>query len=61
MVPVPVIGGWHEEQIDELFGSILGQGFESVLQQGDDEDAQTRGGLDEEVNEYLQGGFRVFG
>ncbi|KAH9176021.1 apoptosis-antagonizing transcription factor [Lactarius sanguifluus] len=29
MVPVPVAaGGWHEAQIDELFGSLLGKGFE---------------------------------
>ena len=24
MVPVPVVGAWHEEQIDELFASLLG-------------------------------------
>ncbi|KAH9004658.1 apoptosis-antagonizing transcription factor [Lactarius hatsudake] len=29
MVPVPVAAGaWHEAQIDELFGSLLGKGFE---------------------------------
>ncbi|PFH51040.1 hypothetical protein AMATHDRAFT_143610, partial [Amanita thiersii Skay4041] len=26
MVPVGVVGGWHEEQIDELFGWLLGRG-----------------------------------
>lgn len=31
MVPVPVVGGWHEEQIDELFASLLGRGFETSL------------------------------
>jgi protein AATF/BFR2 len=31
MVPVPVVGGWHEEQIDELFASLLGKGFETSL------------------------------
>jgi len=30
MVPVPSRGIWHEEQIDELFSSLLGKGFESV-------------------------------
>jgi len=31
MVHVPVqVGGWHEEQIDELFSSLLGKGFEGV-------------------------------
>ncbi|TDL23664.1 TRAUB-domain-containing protein [Rickenella mellea] len=29
MVPVPPPGVWHEEQIDELFASLLGKGFES--------------------------------
>lgn len=31
MVPVPVAGAWHEEQKDELFSSLLGKGFESVI------------------------------
>ncbi|KAH8832462.1 hypothetical protein DL96DRAFT_1704525 [Flagelloscypha sp. PMI_526] len=26
MVPIPAHGGWHEEQIDELFVSLLGKG-----------------------------------
>jgi len=30
MVPVPLAAGaWHEAQIDELFGSLLGKGFEN--------------------------------
>jgi protein AATF/BFR2 len=30
MVPVPLAAGaWHETQIDELFGSLLGKGFEN--------------------------------
>ena len=28
MVPVPIPGMWHEEQIDELFASMLGKGFD---------------------------------
>ncbi|PPQ63391.1 hypothetical protein CVT24_005656 [Panaeolus cyanescens] len=30
MVPVPVPGAWHDEQIDELFSSLLGKGFENL-------------------------------
>ncbi|KDR67972.1 hypothetical protein GALMADRAFT_129808 [Galerina marginata CBS 339.88] len=30
MVPVPSSGTWHEEQIDELFSSLLGKGFEHI-------------------------------
>jgi protein AATF/BFR2 len=30
MVPVPVQGSWHEDQIDELFASLLGKGFENA-------------------------------
>ncbi|KAJ7050542.1 apoptosis-antagonizing transcription factor [Mycena amicta] len=50
MVPVPVPGMWHEEQIDELFSSLLGRGFEGAL------------GKDvENVTEVPLGGFKVFG
>ncbi|KAI6023755.1 apoptosis-antagonizing transcription factor [Pisolithus microcarpus] len=31
MVPIPVHSGWHDEQIDELFASLLGKGFESAM------------------------------
>ena len=34
MVPVPMQGSWHEEQIDELFASLLGKGFENAMQEG---------------------------
>jgi protein AATF/BFR2 len=34
MVPVPVHGVWHEEQIDELFASLLGKGFGAVVEEG---------------------------
>ena len=34
MVPVPVSrGAWHEEQIDELFASLLGKGFEGAAEE----------------------------
>lgn len=64
MVPVPVQGGWHEEQIDELFASILGKGFEGAA--GIDEVAGTDGDVDaanrleDELKLALTGGFRVF-
>jgi protein AATF/BFR2 len=38
MVPVPVKGQWHEEQIDELFASLLGKGFEHAIGPVDDEE-----------------------
>lgn len=50
MVPVPVRGAWHEEQIDELFGSLLGRGFEG----------QTNGMTQAEEPVMLQG-LRIFG
>ncbi|KAJ7257927.1 apoptosis antagonizing transcription factor-domain-containing protein [Mycena haematopus] len=57
MVPVPVPGMWHEEQIDELFSSIMGRGFEGALGQADE-----IMGVDEPpLGEVLTSGFRVFG
>ena len=38
MVPIPVAGTWPEEQIDELFGSLLGNEFESMEADGRIED-----------------------
>ncbi|KAF4593277.1 rRNA-processing protein bfr2 [Pleurotus pulmonarius] len=71
MVPVPVAGSWHEEQIDELFASLLGKGFEQDVH-GDDTTgdgldsafADTEAGkqLQEQADASLRGGsFRVFG
>lgn len=40
MVPVPLPGIWHEEQIDELFASLLGKGFENVLTESAGKDAE---------------------
>ncbi|KZT27772.1 TRAUB-domain-containing protein [Neolentinus lepideus HHB14362 ss-1] len=66
MVPVPK-GGWHEEQIDELFASLLGKGFEDAPGAGTmevdglgDVDADRRK-LEEQANRAVQEGFRVFG
>ncbi|EAU90182.2 hypothetical protein CC1G_05720 [Coprinopsis cinerea okayama7 len=55
MVPVPVVGGWHEEQIDELFSSLLGKGFENAVPDLSEE----KEGQAEQV--VVQDGFRVFG
>lgn len=30
MVPVPAPGAWHDEQVDELFASLFGRGFENI-------------------------------
>ncbi|KAF5369219.1 hypothetical protein D9757_010019 [Collybiopsis confluens] len=59
MTPIHVNGTWHEEQIDELFSSLLGKGFEyatntqmdDILPEPSIQDLGS-GGL---------GGFRVFG
>ncbi|KAJ7453982.1 apoptosis-antagonizing transcription factor [Mycena galericulata] len=57
MVPVPVPGMWHEEQIDELFSSLMGRGFESAL--GKEDESM---GVDEPPSgDVLKGGFKVFG
>lgn len=32
MVPVTPQGAWHDEQIDELFSSLMGKGFSSGLE-----------------------------
>ncbi|KAF8920698.1 apoptosis-antagonizing transcription factor [Mucidula mucida] len=53
MVPISVQGAWHDQQIDELFGSILGLGLENALSN----DAP----VDDDVRVAAQGGFRVFG
>ncbi|KAJ3515997.1 hypothetical protein NLJ89_g1403 [Agrocybe chaxingu] len=52
MVPVPVPDSWHEEQIDELFASLLGKGFESVAINAEEPEVQQSIELS---------GFRVFG
>lgn len=54
---------WHESQIDELFASLLGRGYENEHGQG-----AVEGGQNEEleqsafdVQRALKDGFRVFG
>jgi protein AATF/BFR2 len=60
MVPVPVPGSWHEEQIDELFASLLGKGFENVYPEmaGEGVEQET---VENNLGEVLKEGFRVFG
>lgn len=59
MVPVTINGGWHEQQIDELFGSLLGVGFENAL----DHHGGGNGGigLQNGSDGISTSGFRVFG
>ncbi|KAI6149728.1 apoptosis-antagonizing transcription factor [Pisolithus tinctorius] len=62
MVSIPVHSGWHNEQIDELFASLLGKGFESAMQGvGEvlDDDAETS--PPNQVDPASIGGFRIFG
>jgi len=67
MVPVPVQGSWHEEQIDELFASLLGKGFENAGgiygagMDGGDKDVEAEKRFELELSEAISGGFRVFG
>lgn len=55
MVPVTSRGAWHEEQIDELFSSLMGKGFSDVAVPGLD----AREGSEEPETVGL-GGLRVF-
>ncbi|KAK0488869.1 apoptosis-antagonizing transcription factor [Armillaria novae-zelandiae] len=59
MVPVTINGGWHEQQIDELFGSLLGVGFENALDHHGGENGGI--GLQNDSEAISTSGFRVFG
>lgn len=56
MVPVPVNGTWHEEQIDELFSSLLGKGFERSAR-----DDPSSGEVDAVLADSVKSGFKIFG
>lgn len=60
MVPVPVVGVWHEEQIDELFSSLLGKGFRKTMDHLDNEEHEVPE-VEEQLEGALKAGFRVFG
>ena len=52
MVPVPVVGVWHDDQVDELFSSLLGKGFENAVVNSEES----------QMNQSVElTGFRVFG
>ncbi|TRM65191.1 apoptosis-antagonizing transcription factor [Schizophyllum amplum] len=55
MVPIPMHHGWHEEQVDELFASLLGKGFEHAMPAED-----TVEGVDTQKEVEALQGFRVF-
>ena len=67
MVPVPIQGSWHEEQIDELFASLLRKGFKSAMgvYGGDlddgEKDMEVEKRFEVELDNALKGGFRIFG
>lgn len=61
MVPVLVRGMWHEEQIDELFASLLGKGFEHTGMHMTDVPDDRANGADAQLDDALNGGFKVFG
>jgi hypothetical protein len=56
MAPFKPEGSWHDEQVDELFGSLLGQ----RVQLGDDDEDNTMEGADEPAADVGLGGLRVF-
>lgn len=63
MVPVPLHNAWHESQIDELFASLLGKGFEHANNGGHavDDDVDGMGVERVELGAEALKGFRVFG
>ncbi|VDC06463.1 unnamed protein product [Peniophora sp. CBMAI 1063] len=63
MVPVPLAhgGGWPEQQVDELFASLLGRGFEHAALPGDDVDDAGEAVEAEVIGGEMLKGLRVFG
>lgn len=60
MVPIPIQGSWHDEQIDELFASLLGKGFENVGGTYAEPEHEPDSVAESNIEEALKG-FRVFG
>jgi len=61
MVPIPVHNGWHDEQIDELFASLLGKGFENAMREVGEVVNDDTESLQNQVDAALTEGFKVFG
>lgn len=61
MVPIPMHNGWHDEQIDELFTSLLGKGFENAMRDVGEVVNDDTESLQVQVDVALTEGFRVFG
>ena len=63
MVPVPLAhgGGWPEQQVDELFASLLGRGFEHAALPDDDGDKSGDVLEAEVIGGDMLKGLRVFG
>lgn len=53
MIPIDA-GGWHEEQTDELFASLLGRSFPKVVEEEEHKLEQSEGPVD-------VGSLRIFG
>ncbi|KAI4523943.1 TRAUB-domain-containing protein [Schizophyllum commune Loenen D] len=64
MVPIPAYGGWHEEQVDELFASLLGRGYEGAMKEVGGEEGVVGGvvgeGKDRQKEAEALHDFRVF-
>ncbi|KAL1731129.1 apoptosis-antagonizing transcription factor [Schizophyllum commune] len=64
MVPIPAYGGWHEEQVDELFASLLGRGYEGAMREVGGEEGGDGGvdgeGKDRQKEKEALHDFRVF-
>lgn len=56
MIPIEA-AGWHDEQTDELFASLLGRSF-PMAQEDDDETADA---TDIRINSGEVGALRIFG
>lgn len=57
MTPIEIANGWHDEQVDELFASLLGRSFPTAAQE-DEAETETRA----ESNQIVAGGaLRIFG
>lgn len=57
MAPMPARGAWHDEQVDELFASLLGKGVESVEMT----EVRKYNSLLSSAEDGIRDGFRIFG